>query len=148
MSQIVGQDKPDINDLSHFGVKGMKWGQRKKADNFQISAARRRTARARGEIGRQISANRKLQKGSKERMAGEKKVARMKASLLNNPDREIASRMKTGEKWLLGSLGIVGTVSTGSLLPVAVGAGAIAVTAARSAVIAKNQQDRRKAKGK
>lgn len=28
---IDGSDKPSLDELSHFGVKGMKWGQRKMA---------------------------------------------------------------------------------------------------------------------
>jgi hypothetical protein len=26
MKTLVGQDKPDLDSLAHFGVKGMKWG--------------------------------------------------------------------------------------------------------------------------
>lgn len=28
MTYIIGQEKPSLDDLSHFGVKGMKWGHR------------------------------------------------------------------------------------------------------------------------
>lgn len=31
---IVGQEKPSLEDLVHFGVKGMKWGSRKQSSRY------------------------------------------------------------------------------------------------------------------
>jgi hypothetical protein len=34
---MIQQDKPDLDDLAHFGTKGMKWGIRKSAKETGVS---------------------------------------------------------------------------------------------------------------
>jgi hypothetical protein len=95
---IAGQEKPSLEDLSHFGVKGMRWGVRKKVAGYEIKDARKR-------LGKESKAYRverrkvdKLAKGSTSRKLGEKKLERMHRAYLKNPDRVTAMRLTRGEK--------------------------------------------------
>lgn len=37
---IVGQDKPSLDELAHYGIKGMKWGIRRGAEKSGIGRIR------------------------------------------------------------------------------------------------------------
>lgn len=126
MTVFVGEEnKPSLDELAHYGVKGMKWGQKK----ARITGDDIRDARVRVyDQTRQIRRTRKeikktTVKGSKEREAGQKKVAKLEMALLKNPDRITASRMTRGEKFAAaliftpaGAAGFIGGNALGTHL--------------------------------
>lgn len=120
---MVTDEKYSSEALSHFGVMGMKWGQRQAATGKQIKSARQ-TLVARSKAYRQDS--KKLgnfAEGSPKRKALEKKLAKQHQAYLKDPARVIASRMTRGEKFgtallttptPLGILASVGSVAATS----------------------------------
>lgn len=94
------KDKPSLEELAlaHYGVMGMKWGQRKRATGAEIREARIRLAGKQENYARLASQRRKTAKGSGERAAVEKTMDRAKKDFLKDPDRVIATRMTRGEK--------------------------------------------------
>lgn len=116
--RIVGQDKPDLNDMFHFGVKGMKWGERrfqKKLDkvrtsgtprqqrNMQIKVARKNVATRQNEVHALVRASNKT-KDPVKRSNLDKLATKKAKELFESPDQLTASRMTTGEKWATGLL--------------------------------------------
>jgi hypothetical protein len=102
-------DKPDLNELAHVGVKGMKWGHRKRYSNQDIRNARIRNnsrvnmlARAAEELNFQTSLN----PNSKKTEAAVRDFKKIEVDFLKNPDRATALRMTTGEKAALAVLAI------------------------------------------
>lgn len=95
---IVGQEKPSLEDLSHFGVKGMQWGVRKKVTGAEIKGARRRLAKQSKAYRKERRMVDKTAKGSSARKLGEKKLEEMHRAYLKNPDRVTALRLTKGEK--------------------------------------------------
>lgn len=87
----LGGGKPSLDDLAHYGVLGMKWGNRAKANGSDIRSARRRLTKQVDTIDTQKSVVNKTGKG-------QAKLASMKVDFLNNPDRVIANRLTRGEK--------------------------------------------------
>jgi hypothetical protein len=114
---IVGDDKPSLEELYHYGVMGMKWGQRKKATGADIYKARRqvnayRTVRAIATQRRNESAA-----GSKERDRMEKTLERIEKDYEKDPARAIAVRMTRGEKFAAGLLALpTGGLSLASIV--------------------------------
>lgn len=112
----VGDEKPSLEDLKHYGVLGMKWGQRKTASGKEILAARRRLAKDQQHRLGQMDKLLDTKRGSKERKSAEKKLADMYASFLKDPDRVIAARMTRGEKFAAliigGPIGLAGIAAT------------------------------------
>lgn len=53
------EDKPSLEELFHFGVKGMRWGVRKKVTTSDIKSARARQ-RGRSESARKTSSDRAI----------------------------------------------------------------------------------------
>jgi hypothetical protein len=142
--RILGQEKPRLDDLQHFGVKGMKWGVRKQASAADIKGARKRFGRRVDDFhdaGKQLRKTTK--RGSAQRAAGQKKLAKTRMSLLNDPDRATSFRMTRGEKWLIASIGAVGTVATAGAAPAVVGAGIIAGRSLASRAIEAKQKQRK-----
>jgi hypothetical protein len=96
---ILGEsDKPSLEDIQHYGVLGMKWGQRKKYTSTEIKTARkdlRVKNKAYRSEARKVNA---LKEGSKGRKVGEEKLAKMHKEYLKNPNRIAAIRMTKGEK--------------------------------------------------
>jgi hypothetical protein len=98
---MIGHEKPELEDLVHHGVKGMKWGKRKaRPTTADIKSAR---------IG-QDARYRQLQRaedhlnltGTKAPVSAQKKAVRdyqkAESDFLDNPDRAVAARMTRGEK--------------------------------------------------
>lgn len=117
----------DEEYLQHVGVFGMKWGRsRAKGNSYDVRAARSRVA---GQSIKLEGAKKKASriKDPKERTKAKSEVAKMKISNLNNPDRVLAARLTTGEKWI-AALFVPGGIT------------AIGVTSARSRRIERKQE--------
>lgn len=126
MSQTTNQVMETGDFLEHYGVKGMKWGHRKKSSQIHAARSRMRTARAKIRV---VEDKRdRMPMSSKERKQADKEVSKMRTEYLKNPDRAAAARMTAGEA-------IVLTILTGPI-----GIGAFAGTHARSTHINSRQQ--------
>jgi len=124
---VIEPDKPPLDELAHFGVKGMKWGHRK-ATGSQIVSARRRLRSESSAYRKDYKKYEKSAAGSEARAKLEKNLRDRHQEYLKNPDRVIAARMTTGEK-------IAAAMFTSSGFGVGVTAGTIAGTAITSKVI-------------
>lgn len=135
------QEKPDLEELAHHGVLGMKWGKtRAKASRSDIMSARTRNKSRTRKIERQESKINTLKGKGQASKKEEKTLATMKSDYLKSPDRVIAARMTRGEKAATIIMGVgVGNVLAPVALPVAV-AGVIG-TSARSRRIESKQED-------
>lgn len=93
--------------LAHYGVLGMKWGKtRARASSPDILAARRRTAAEQAKV-RSADAKSARIADPQKRQEAKVEVGKMRAAMLNNPDRVIAARMTRGEKAATLALGFV-----------------------------------------
>jgi hypothetical protein len=132
MTLIYGEEKPNLEELAHYGVIGMKWGKhRVKANAAQIRSARRRLGKEQEALFEKQDNVKSLQKGSAARIKGEKELAKQTTAFLKNPDRVTATRLTRGEKAVFLILG--GPV----------GVAGIAATSAVSRRIEKKQDDKR-----
>lgn len=105
------KDKPSLEELMHHGVKGMKWGQHKaKPTNSDIKNARINTASRQRELGRAADQLNLVARSGTEaqKKAAVKNYAKKEMDYLKSPDRATALRMTTGEKFIIGALGITG----------------------------------------
>ena len=129
MTQMI-EEKPSLDELVHFGVKGMKWGVRKKVSKGEIQDARLRIAQKNVELGMQRRAVKKA--STSEAKASEKaKLSELKTAFLKNPDRATALRLTKGEAVAISILA---------------GPTGIALVGAQSA--ARRRIERKQAKGK
>jgi hypothetical protein len=114
--------------LAHYGVKGMKWGQRKAPTSAEIHDARARTASRERELSRQVDRT-NLAKPGREQAREAKKLNELTLDYLKSPDRATALRMTKGEKVMNGiiAVGFPG-----------VGTGAVAVAAGARVAIRKS----------
>lgn len=107
MSSYIGTEKPSLEELSHYGVKGMRWGVRKKYSAADIRAAR---SRQKGRLDEFTTARKAHAKslstndGRKIGSTGATMDAKRRA-LLRHPDRAVALRMTRGEKAVTAILG-------------------------------------------
>lgn len=98
MVNYVGAEKPDLLELEHYGVIGMKWGKtRAKANGTEIRRARRSVANQFNKVADQKD-KAKAAKGTSKETAENDKLSKMKTEFLKNPDRVVASRLTRGEK--------------------------------------------------
>lgn len=85
--------------LAHYGVLGMKWGQRKKATTADIHTARRAMEGQRRQYGQLED---KMTYGSQENKAKnaalEKQMKKLDEHFAQDPQRAIAARTTRGEK--------------------------------------------------
>lgn len=139
---ILGQEsKPSVEELAHYGVKGMKWGvrraqdglsdatglqigNRQKATGKQVVAARRRLVTQSNAYGREFK---KYETAKGRKKPNAERVAQLEASLrrrekeyMNDPDRVVAARMTRGEKffqaWATTNTGGLGLAASGAVL--------------------------------
>lgn len=96
MTEFVGAEKPSLEELAHYGVKGMKWGQRKKYSTEEIHTARIRQ-RSRVHQLNDTAAKLNLATGKKADTLA-KKYAKEMNELETNKDAAVAARMTKGEK--------------------------------------------------
>ena len=100
-------DKPSPEELVHYGVKGMKWGHRKRVTSADIRAARSRVRRQESALGRAEDAMTNPNTGKVNRTAA-KNFKQLETQFHKTPDRATALRLTTGEKFILAALGPVG----------------------------------------
>lgn len=127
--QVMTTDEFVGQYLEHYGVKGMRWGQRK-TRNADIKAARRRLDRQSAKDWDKLG---KLEdkalnaKTEAARRAASDKLSREESAQrlahLKNPDRATAMKMTTGEKV---ALVVIGGVLTGGAPAAAYGAARLA----------------------
>lgn len=121
MEKFYGDEKPSLEDLAHFGVKGMKWGERhdrkfqakvervrtsgspRQQRNMQIKVARKNIETRQREIHAIVRASNKT-KDPAQRHKLDALAAKKAKELFEHPDQLTASRMTTGEKWVNGLL--------------------------------------------
>lgn len=98
---ILGDTKPSLDEyfLEHYGVLGMKWGQRKKYSAADIKAARKELRKQSKDYRQEARKVNKLKEGTAARKAGEKRLEKLNRDYLNNPARVAAVRMTRGEKF-------------------------------------------------
>lgn len=126
MTRILNEVNPPLDDaLAHVGVKGMKWGVRKKrATSDQIREARVKVRNQESQINKQASRVDNA-KTAKSRAAAQKKHHEMSMSYLKSPDRETASRLTTGEKVALAVIAVgipgPGTLGAGAYAGLSIG---------------------------
>ena len=83
--------------LAHYGVAGMKWGQRKKYSTTQIKEARANQSARRDRINR-ATQDLNLAKGDRESKAAVKKYVSAVKDYKTSQDRVVAARATKGEK--------------------------------------------------
>lgn len=117
--KIYGDEKPSLQELAHYGTKGMKWGVRRaqrKERNAQIKGARQRIASKQAEV-HSLARQSSKAKTAAERARLDKLATKKAKELFESPDHLTASRMTSGEKWmtgvLLGTTVAVGAASAG-----------------------------------
>ena len=111
-------EKPSLDELMHFGVKGMKWGERRaqrKARDDRTEAARENVRIERIALSKQKMRMQKA-RGALARARETSKYEAQRLSFLNNPDRATAYTMTRGDEMAsLITLGPLGPLLVGGL---------------------------------
>jgi hypothetical protein len=141
-----------MSELQHFGVKGMKWGVhnvadavsektgmqitgRQKATGKQIKAARKRLEGQSKVYKREFRKYDKLADTSTQKKQLEASLRKREQAYLKSPDRVIANRLTTGEKFLTAYF----AAGTGGL-----GAGVAASTIATTSAVSRRIEYKQK----
>ncbi len=101
MTLQYGEEKPSLEELAHHGVKGMKWGHRKKHTTQDILDARARQSARANELHRtadKLNLATAKNANSKEANNLAKKLVAQEKELNSNKDASVALRMTRGEK--------------------------------------------------
>jgi hypothetical protein len=129
---VIGPVKPPLDELAHYGVKGMRWGQRKKYSSADIKNARagqnsrlRQLQRAEDDLNT-VASNPRATTAQEKRAV--RNFQKLEKDYEGDPQRAIAARMTRGEK-------IATVILTGPLAVVPLG-----VNAATVRSIEKSQQ--------
>lgn len=109
--------RKNLDVIEHQGVKGMKWGVRKKPTSAEITDAR---LRVQAKNIKYVQQRRKIKSQDVSRATKRTQLKDLKTSTLANPDRLTALRLTKGEKAVVGVLALV----PGAQVGIAVGAGA------------------------
>ena len=96
MTLHYGEEKPPLEELAHYGTKGMKWGHRKKYSAQEIHDARARQNSRLNEVNNQAHKLNLATGKSKDTAA--KQYAKLYNDLQTNKDAAVAARMTKGEK--------------------------------------------------
>lgn len=116
--RIFGMEKPDLNDVQHHGVKGMKWGVRKQQVRDSYAQATRNKAKSFDKVAKGTASKRDKAKvfattssANVQKHGGLKNAAKVKADSLESRARRIESGKATTKDILIA----YGTVSSHQL---------------------------------
>lgn len=118
MKIVNDEEKPSLEELRHTGVKGMKWGVRKKRSTTQeIIGARMRQHSRFNSFVESTGASTDPTTSAAARAAADKKAKLVERQFNTSEDRVTANRMTSGEK-VLTAIGIV--LTAGAAAPVVI----------------------------
>lgn len=101
----TGQAKSIEDALAHYGVKGMRWGVRKKVTAADIADARINLASKQLKVAKAQQKVKATQRGTVERAKAVAKREEAKKEFLKDPDRVNAMRFTRGETVAIALLG-------------------------------------------
>lgn len=130
---MLDQKKPPLEELTHYGVKGMRWGVRRSDAQLakatkpkgkagkEPSKSKQKTNRIKQARGRSAKQEVRVQKAKaelllaendKQRKGAAKKLETEYGKYVNSPDRTTAARMTRGQKAAVGAGALLATVMT------------------------------------
>ena len=98
MRDFSSYEKPSLEDLTHYGVKGMKWGVRKAAANRREIKSARARQRIRKDDIRKLQAKALETASPKGKAAAEKALAKAMDDFKSNPDYRTSKKFTALEQ--------------------------------------------------